>query len=590
MTASGNSDIIYSGTYTYGIVLGNPATQNPATIAATGLITNNGTALYGQSVTAWTVSNFGTIAGTEGNGAVPVGIVLAAGGTITNAGRVAGLADAILIDGGAGAIVNSGSIQGAASLNAGGSVSNDGGGTMRSIAVANDAGAVANSGVIEGIDASGAVRLSAGGDITNAQEAIIEGGASVGGPFPAVEISGAAGTLVNSGTIIGAIGLSAGGSVVNNSSAYMGSEIGLDISGGAGTIANYGTMTDSVGLFAGGSVTNLGVISVADGEFGRHPAIYYGVGFDSPGTLTNLGTIKADNFLPGPGPVGVSLAAGGYVGNGASGSPGALIAGAYFGVLGYGDSTIVNDGRIAGTGSYGIGVYLGGDNSTLVNAGRVAGAYGTAVFLAGGYGDLRVEPGARFGGAVTAGGSYDTLELAAGSGRLAGLGTKFSGFYNVVVDPGAVWRVSGSAPAVDNDGVLVVKGGDLTLGRAISDTDSKGVIRIAAEGTATFAGAVGTREHAAFTSDSGTVRLDHPLNFNGAITGFRAGDAIDLVNQTADAVNFTDHRLSVTDNGGAVADLRLFGTFTSADFALSPDGHGGTEITLLSPDTLAMKT
>ncbi|HJU17220.1 MAG TPA: hypothetical protein VJ770_12210 [Stellaceae bacterium] len=655
-------DVFYSGTYANGIVLGNPATQNPATIAAAGLVTNNGTALYGQPVAAWSINNFGTIDGEAG-----IGIALAAGGTIANAGLIEGDPAGILINGGAGTVVNSGSIASAVSLNAGGSVTNDSSGTIGRVFIANGAGTVANSGTIDG-----SVILTAGGSVENASGGDISGPLpdSFGHVLPALSISGGAGTVINSGNIQGAVVLNAGGSVTNDSGGrtgsvsianggtivnsgsiggvflgaggsvtnnLIGSEDGISISGGAGTVANSGLIKGSVNLDGGGTVTNLGVIGVASGNFEGYRGAHNAVAFYASGTLTNLGTIKAGNLKTGPGSVGVALADGGTIDNGASGSPLALISGSYFGVLGYGGSTIVNFGRIKSTGSYGTGVYLGpdgmmtnsgiitgyeygaailgragtlvndgaisaagssgvgvtlgGDNSTLVNAGFIAGTSGTAVSLAGGYNDLVVQPEAVFAGKVEAVGSYDTLELAGSRGRLAGLGTGFSGFYNLAVDPGALWNLSGpgAALAVDNDGTLVVKGDTLALGSIISDAGDKGAIRIAAEGTATFTGVVGAHEHVAFTSGTGTMQLDRPLSFKGAITGLRAGDTIDLVDQAADAVNFAGHRLTVTDSGAAVADLHLFGTFTSADFALSPDGHGGTDITLLTPDILAMK-
>src|SRR6185312_6143854 len=58
--------ITLTGTYTATVVLSNPATQNPATIAATGLIDVNSTTaeavgILGNSGTAWTVTNQGTV-------------------------------------------------------------------------------------------------------------------------------------------------------------------------------------------------------------------------------------------------------------------------------------------------------------------------------------------------------------------------------------------------------------------------------------------------------------------------------------------------------------------------------------------------
>ncbi len=58
--------IVITGTDTDGIVLSDPATDDPATVAATGYITNQTAthdydAIYGAPGYSWTVANLGTI-------------------------------------------------------------------------------------------------------------------------------------------------------------------------------------------------------------------------------------------------------------------------------------------------------------------------------------------------------------------------------------------------------------------------------------------------------------------------------------------------------------------------------------------------
>src|SRR5438128_207938 len=125
------------GTYTSttsGIVLtGTP--QNPVTIVAGAYVTNStgthsGDAVYGNTATAWSIANFGTIKATT---TASAGIDLKAGGTITNAvaAQVAALANGILISGSAGKVSNSGTIKGTGTsgngvkLSAGGLITND---------------------------------------------------------------------------------------------------------------------------------------------------------------------------------------------------------------------------------------------------------------------------------------------------------------------------------------------------------------------------------------------------------------------------------------------------------------------------------
>ena len=112
---------IYSGTYTSGITLSNPATQRPVTV--TGKISHaNADAIIGTDAFAWTVNNLGTI---ENTGTTGSGIQLLAGGTVNNenAGSVSpggssgfslieGYNDGVLIEFAPGTVSNLGQIEG----------------------------------------------------------------------------------------------------------------------------------------------------------------------------------------------------------------------------------------------------------------------------------------------------------------------------------------------------------------------------------------------------------------------------------------------------------------------------------------------
>jgi fibronectin-binding autotransporter adhesin len=624
-TAANSGDILYSGTYTNGIVLSNPTTQNPSTIAASGLVTNTGTALYGTPVAAWSVGNLGTV---EGTGTAGVGIALAFGGSIANAGLITGYRDGVLIGNAVGTVSNSGTIEATnllrepgVDLTAGGSISNFGsisgiqlgaGGSMtnsssgtigRDVTISNGTGAIANSGLI-----LGQITLNAGGSVMNNDGGTING---------SVIISNSAGALANSGSIVGGVQLDAGGSVTNAEGGVIagGALIGrfpilsdfpaVDVSGAAGTVTNYGILNDGVDLEAGGTFTNLGTI---DHGFADAQGKVVGVSLSAGGTVANgAGALIAgyyegllaygDTALANFGTIasaGGGYSGGVYLGSGGTVTNAGTITGYYNGVgIAGATGALVNYGRIAAIGAYGLGVYLGGDGSTLVNAGRIVGAGGAAVYVAGSYSTLTVAPGAVFAGRVAASGSYDTLELAAGAraGTLSGLGTKFDGFYALGVDPGAVWQLSGSAPdmSVVNDGTIMANGRALGLGPVTSDPGASGAVEVGEGGAVDFFDADGPRDRAVFTDASGTMRLFRPLAFLGRIFGFRPGDTIDLAQRAADEIGFADHRLIVAENGATMADLRFAGPHRSSDFALSPDGQGGTDITLLPPDPLAMK-
>jgi hypothetical protein len=276
-------------------------------------------------------------------------------------------------------------------------------------------------------------------------------------------------------------------------------------------------------------------------------------------TISNLGTVSTYFYsIHGPIPGdGVHLTAGGVLINGQSGSGRGLIDGYSEGVdISGGSGTVTNFGGIYGNEGvllaaggivtnfgtmYGeLGVVLGAGGNvtnfgtikgrgagvdfpgavtnagTVTNAGAIIGSSGTAVQFGGGDDLLVADPGAAFVGKVDGGGSNNTLELAAGAGPglLSGLGTNFVNFGSVVFDPGAPW----------------------------------------------------------------TVTLDNPAAFTGTISGFSKGDFIDLTGRAATDVSYAGRVLTVLNGPTVVATLNLVGSYTSADFTLSPDGQGGTDI------------
>lgn len=177
-----------SGSYTVGLTLSTPATQNPATISGTGRINvtaTSGSALHGTKAAAWSVYNDGTVIGPG------YGVFLAAGGVVSNGstGLITGGYRGVEIDGAPGTVGNAGSIGGGKQqgvrLAGGGSVTNVAGGTITGGAgyasvyilhggtVDNASGGMTSSGVE--IDSSTAGGTNAGVSVINAANAIITG-------------------------------------------------------------------------------------------------------------------------------------------------------------------------------------------------------------------------------------------------------------------------------------------------------------------------------------------------------------------------------------------------------------------------------
>jgi hypothetical protein len=126
---------------------------------------------------------------------------------------------------------------------------------------------------------------------------------------------------------------------------------------------------------------------------------------------------------------GVFLGAGGAMVNQVGGTITGVTAGVY---VANGSATITNAGTIEG--KSGIFVAAGDPaGNTLVNSGRIAGTGGTAVQFGAGNDVLTVNPGAVFAGAVKGGGGTNkVIEGAPGTLRLSG----FSGFEIIVLANG----------------------------------------------------------------------------------------------------------------------------------------------------------
>jgi hypothetical protein len=224
---------------------------------------------------------------------VGVGILVAGGvGTVTNAGEITDFSNGIELQAG-GSVTNlaSGTINGGVFISAGGSVTNEAGGTINGL-VQGGAGAVTNSGTISSVD-NFAVGLSAGGSVTNEAGGTItcgsigvalssasvtnEAGATIAGDIWGIKSTGVA-TVTNAGAVNGrrgnanGVSLYGGGSLVNEASGT--------ISGGSNP-GGYGVLT----FFHAATVTNAGAIT---GNIG--------VGLDSGGSVTNqgAGTISGD--------------------------------------------------------------------------------------------------------------------------------------------------------------------------------------------------------------------------------------------------------------------------------------------------------
>ncbi|HVH74502.1 MAG TPA: hypothetical protein VM755_06265 [Stellaceae bacterium] len=580
--------------------------------------------IYGAS---GTIVNYGSIVAT-GTG-FDKAVYLGNGGSVVNeTGGFIGGYSGVVFYGTGGTVVNYGRIAGslghAVYFEVAGSVTNKAGGILTGYTLGvglSGGGTLVNSGSIAAdstISAVG-VSLGAGGIVSNGQSGLISGHIAVdfsgygalvnhgtitasttGGVFGAGAYLNAGGSVDNFGTIAGTgtnnggVKFADGGVLTNEAGGLIAGAHGVFIDAASGTLVNFGTidayLSAAVYLGGGGSVTNSAGVTISGYSGGVE---FYSVA----GSLVNSGAILA----AGSDSSGVDLAAGGTVTNKA----GATISGMGDGVVGGTAATVVNSGFVSGN-YYGVelsgaaasvanygtitggryGVFMRGSGSTLVNDGTIIVNGGTAVALLGSGNRLIDDPGAVFTGIVYGGTGNDTLELASASstGTLTGLGTNFTGFQNVVVDAGAVWKITDpviiSPPAFTNDGTIIVNAGTVDFGAVGEDLGDRGVIDIGRNGLALFDGTVAAGQTIGFIGTGAQADLADASGFAGAVTNFQAGDTIDFEGIVANGTNYAGGVLTLTDNGIVVAEVTLATNQGSPVFHLGTDGSGGTDLTL----------
>jgi hypothetical protein len=599
-----------------GIVL-NDAAQNPATVDLGAVVTNtdtasyNGDGIFGSSITAWTLTNLGSIDATAGSHST--GVNLAAGGEIINGGTdltdalIAGNDHGVYIAGTAGTVVNFGTIEhrGAGTvglavvLRAGGSVANygliSGGrpGTTNSygavVNVQTATGTVRNFGTITNSYLTNGVNLAfTGGTVINGSDGSGGTAATIAAPHVGVYIGGgggvatpgAIGTVVNYGTIKSTfngagVALASGGTVTNRAGGLIASyNNGVLFKNTAGTVVNFGTIQNTttanfsaVLMGAGGLVTN----GAATATNARIESNLSGVSFGTSvaGTIVNFGTIAAVGTASRS---AVYLGAGGTLTNGDATSTAALITSDNnVGVaLENAPGTIVNFGTIESLGTHsGVNVGTSGllENYGLIT-GKVAGlsigqtfatsATVTAVNAGTIVGPIGLQVGANNSGTstiVNSGtivGSNGTAVVFAGSGtNLLALG---NGYQLTGVVVGGV--------SSDTLELLGSAGNSLTVDYNALGLSNFETVLFGTSGynTLRVSNTTGTLSETIAGFDQTTEIIDLTGISNGTISNF-------------DSVN---NLITVSGIGGSVAfqldnsDATLFRT--------APDGGGGTEL------------
>lgn len=512
-------------------------------------------------------------------GAGAAGIEIAAGGTVTNAGTIIG---------GAGGYNFYESALGGAGISILGAV----------------AGMISNSGTIAGGNGDGnGIVLTGSGTVANT--GIIMGGAARHDyyePLPGgvgVMIDGSGNSrITNSGTISGGGG---GAKAVQFGSGndllvlYSGSVLdgGADGGGGGNVLKLKGGASVGTVNGLGTAITNFQTIVIDAG---------------TQWTATGATALSGDSTLAVRGSLAVADAT-------ASGAVNVYASGTMT-IGGQDMLTLSGSTRIAGVVlSKNGNLTLGGGTTAVTDTGTLSVA---ELALSGG-GALSVGGTLSHAGVVTEaagtkitvgkGGDFEITRRAQLSGTTAGAGIlTFSDAVATIAD-GAKLTVArmdlsdAAAVTVKTDltyaGTLsVVAGTKLTVGatetlRLTGVAAGSGAIDIAAQALLISKGTVGAAETVGFTAKTGALRIADTAGFKAGISGFVAGDQIDIDNADfrfgkGETLSFVENAAKTEGtlalkNGDNRLALHLFGQFVAQGFQLSSDGHGGTLITYQTP-------
>ncbi len=405
--------------------------------------------------------------------------------------------------------------------------------------------------------------------------------------------------LINTGTSGTAIGVYGGPAGVSNAGTIEGGSRGVVLNFGgsitnSGSIVSDGSGGGGVIGYDGGTVTNVGTLSSISGTVA-------GIHLEgAAGAITNAGAIGGGLF-------GIDLSANGTVSN--SGTIVATEAGG-FGIGASAGGTIVNTGTVSGITGVNDGVYVRGGTGIITNAGTIqGGTFGvdlvgggtltdsgvisgaTAIAFGGnGANVLTLDGTARVSGSVTgSAAAQNTLDLAAatGAGTIASLGTQYTGFQTLEIDPSAQWSFTG-ANTLASGGTLINSG----TGIVANTLDITGAVRgsgtliVASAATLEIGGALGAGQTIDFTGANDLVRFGTTSGLSGTLSGLALGDTIDLSalayggGATA-TIDTGAHTLTVTTTSGTVTlALDPATAYGNAVAVTSQDSGTGTDIVL----------
>jgi hypothetical protein len=425
-----------------------------------------------------------------------------------------------------------------------------------------------------------AVTLSDAGVLTNTGRIMLEPSQPYGAISSVGAVLDVTGVLTNAGQIYlggGNIGYYSGDTavgsrlVVEGAAGYLRKSGTIEVRPGSVVSATSSLAGDGAVLQVDAAMVNTGRLLVA-GSQGGYVGVPPAGALDVSGSLTNAGYIRIGE---------------GYAQVGSLGGLGGVLD-----VTG----TLFNSGTLVGIGGYG-GASPGGGAALDVRLGYNSGS----IVLYGGFGGQIAGAGATLtvgaflenSGYLYVGGGVHAAEVSiASTGYLDDTGT-IDGAGTIVNDNIFAFdsNIAIHAGAVVNDGLIDsgIYSNPILAAPLLTSPGSSGTVLIDGGSTLTFLNSVANGQSVVFSNDYAyggffpSLALGDAAGFSGVLTDLFAGASIDFLGLDVTAASASGTTLMLDLSGGGTLDLGLGGPLSAGlGFDLSPDGSGGTELTVVS--------
>ena len=151
----------------------------------------------------------------------------------------------------------------------------------------------------------------------------------------------------------------------------------------------------------------------------------------------------------------------------------------------------------------------------------------------------------------------------------------------ITVESGAALSGFGTlaGAAVTDNGAITATAGTLALTGSVS---GGGTVLLQSGATLSAQGALGGV--AVVFDGNATLALGAPTSVTSTLSGFGSGDVVDLEHLKADSLSYGGGILTLMEGTAVVDRISLAGHYNTANFALSADGHGGTDINFVASE------